>query len=150
VIDPCRYCSSERVAAVIDKRIEASPTAGNKYRTRCLGCGRWLPCCSAADFQTADHQHVLPRDADPDAEDPTVPAEEFDGAVDGVSGATDDSPDVATDGGQPVDDDRDENDDAHRFECPKCEGSVEGYPDECPHCEVGYNWPDEAESGGEH
>ncbi|AAY24948.1 ORF 22 [Haloarcula hispanica virus SH1] len=94
VIEPCQYCASERVAAVLDKRIEASPTAGNKYRKRCLSCSRWLPMCGAADFQTAEHQHVLPRGADPESEDPTVPAEEFDGDVDGVQTApTEDSPD---------------------------------------------------------
>lgn len=151
MIEPCRYCASERVAAVLDKRIEQAPTAGNKYRKRCLGCGRWLPCCSAADFQTADHQHVLPRDADPEAEDPTVPAEEFDGPVDGLSsGVSNDTPKaVATDGGEveDVEEDDQEEPDRNHFECPACGGDVVGRPDECPHqgCGVPYNWPDETE-----
>jgi hypothetical protein len=147
VIDPCDECKSERVAAVVDKRIEAAPTPGNKYRTRCLNCERWLPMCSAADFQTADIQHVLPRDADPEADDPTVPADEYDGVVSSPST----TPEAMTDGGQDLADDEgddgdDENHDVHRFECPKCGRPVEGYPNSCPHpdCGVSYNWPDEA------
>ena len=153
MIEPCQYCASERVAAVLDKRIEKSPTAGNKYRKRCLACERWLPMCSAGDFQTAEHQHVLPADVDPDEDDPTVPAVEFNGAVDGLSGATDataDTPEALTDGGEDVepDGDGDEEPDVNTFDCPGCGGHVEGYPDECPHdgCGVPYNWPDDPEN----
>ncbi|AGC65543.1 hypothetical protein K745_gp18 [Haloarcula hispanica virus PH1] len=174
VIEPCQYCASERVAAVLDKRIEASPTAGNKYRKRCLSCSRWLPMCGAADFQTADHQHVLPRGADPESDDPTVPAEDFDGQVDGVqTAAPSDGPppcqdpyceedataasghtwcdeheghngqQVATDGGEPVEEADDEQQDVNEFDCPECGVAVEGYPDECPGCGVPYQWDDE-------
>lgn len=101
--------------------------------------------CSAGDFQTADHQHVLPRDADPDDEDPTVPAEEYDGPVDGVSGAsTDSTPEVLTDGGEVKDED--ENEDENTFDCPECGEHVVGYPDECPECGVPYRWNDEEEN----
>lgn len=146
MIEPCQYCASERVAAVLDKRMEKSPTAGNKYRKRCLSCGRWLPMCSAADYQTAEHQHILPADADPDDDDPTVQAAEFNGAdtASADAGDQDDPPEVRADGGEVVDDD-DEEPDVNRFACPECGNPVEGYPDECPHpgCGVPYNWPDE-------
>lgn len=95
--------------------------------------------CSAADFQTADHQHVLPADADPDGEDPTVPAEEFDGVVDGLASAasSDDSPTAMTDGGEDMDDQESEE---NEFDCPNCGTHLTGYPDECPECEVPYRW----------
>ena len=143
MIDPCRYCQSEKVAAVLDKRIEKSPTAGNKYRQRCLECERWLPCCSAADFQTADHQHVLPADVDADDPDPTVPVAEFSGPVDGVKGGT---PTAVTDGGQDTDDSdvEDDESESNEFDCPGCGGHVEGFPEYCPHddCGVPYDWED--------
>ena len=144
MIEPCQYCASERVAAVLDKRMEASPTAGNKYRQRCLSCERWLPMCSAADFQTAEHQHVLPRDTDAEEDDPTVPANEYDGPVDGVSTAqsADGDEEAMTDGGEVQDGESADRDDVNRFECPKCGDQVEGYPESCPHdgCGVPYQW----------
>ena len=142
MIEPCQYCASERVAAVLDKRMEHSPTAGNKYRKRCLSCERWLPMCSAGDFQTAEHQHVLPRDADPDDDEPTVPADEFDGPVDGLATrGGDDAPTAMTDGGEDLDDqDDEEHDDVNEFDCPECDTHLTGYPDECPDCGVPYRW----------
>lgn len=145
MIEPCRYCASERVAAVLDKRMEKSPTAGNKYRKLCLACSRWLPMCGAADFQTADHQHVLPADADPDDEEPTVPAEEYDGPVDGLATAAsgdDEAPTAMTDGGTDLDD-QDDEEHVNEFDCPECGEHLTGYPDECPTCEVPYRWDDE-------
>lgn len=142
MIEPCEYCASQRVAAVLDKRIEQSPRAGNKYRQRCLNCGRWLPCCSAADFQTADHQHVLPRDSDPEADDPTVPVEEFDGEVDGISAGSNDTPTAMTDGGTDIEDEEDDVE-QNEFNCPKCGVRVVGHPDECPDCGVPYQWDEE-------
>jgi len=143
VIEPCKYCQSQRVAAVLDKQIEARPTAGNKYRKRCLDCGRWLPCCSTADFQAADRQHVLPRGVDRESENPTVPVEEFGGDVDGLQSADSGGTDTAvTDGGPETtaDNSDSDGDDANRFDCPKCGDSVTGQPDECPHCGAGYKW----------
>lgn len=150
MIEPCQYCASERVAAVLDKRIEAAPTAGNKYRKRCLGCSRWLPCCSAADFQTADIQHVLPRDADRDGDDPTVPVADFDGDVEGVKTAgdvRDDTPTAMTDGGTDQDEEEEDDQDANLFECPSCGQQVVGYPEKCPHgdCGVPYRWDNDNE-----
>ena len=104
-VDPCGFCSSTRVAVVIDKRIEASPTPGNKYRKRCLACDKWLTMASTAEFETCDFKHVLPRDADPDAEDPTVPADEYDGKVRSAltpeqhAQRRDDSTELVADGG---------------------------------------------------
>lgn len=80
MMDECRYCASERVVPVLDVRIEESPTAGNKYRTRCLGCERWLPMTSADTFETHLRPHILPKSADPEADDPTIPLEEWDRA----------------------------------------------------------------------
>lgn len=99
--------------------------------------------CSAGDFQAADHQHVLPAAADPDAEESTVPVDEFDGAVEGLSAAvSNDTPEAMTDGGQDVEDDDDEEPERNHFQCPACGGNVVGHPDECPHdgCGVPYDW----------
>jgi len=170
VIDPCKYCSSTRVAVVLDKRIQASPTPGNKYRKRCLECSRWLPMASAAQFETAKFRHVLPRDADPEGEEPTVPAEEFDGQVRSAltpeqhaerrAEAADEVAEVLADGGtegvekpddgeaEAADDDQDDEDDGddqddeeHTFECPRCHARNTGYPEECEGgCGAVYDW----------
>lgn len=158
MIEPCEHCGSERIAAVLWKKIEQSPRAGNKYRLRCLDCGRWLPCCSKGEFQTADRQHVLPADVDPDSETPTVPVGDYDGPVDGLREPPTGEPEdgMAADGsGGTVDDDDDagqEHDDGddepvNEFQCPPSHGgcgkTVTGYPDECPHCGAGYDWKNE-------
>ncbi|AFD02294.1 putative protein 13 [Haloarcula hispanica icosahedral virus 2] len=146
MIEPCKYCQSQAVAAVLDKQIEARPTAGNKYRKRCLGCQRWLPCCSTADFQAADRQHVLPRGVDRDSEQPTVPVEEYDGQVDGIqagNSANSTNQRAMTDGGQPVvaeDTDDESGEEVNEFDCPACDEHVEGQPDDCPECGVPYQW----------
>jgi len=106
--------------------------------------------CSAGDFQTAEHQHVLPADVDLDDEDPTVPAEEFNGTVDGLATAasSDDAPQAMTDGGEDLDehdDGDDEQDDVNEFDCPKCGTHLTGYPDECPDCAVPYRWDADGE-----
>lgn len=142
MIEPCKYCQSQAVAAVLDKQIEARPTAGNKYRKRCLDCQRWLPCCSTADFQAADRQHVLPRGVDREANQPTVPVEEYDGQVDGVQAG--DEANTAnramTDGGQPQVADESDDSEVNTFDCPACSEHVEGQPEECPECGVEYQW----------
>lgn len=157
----CRYCSSGRVVPVLLKRIERSPTAGNKYRLWCQGCERWLPFCGEDDYATSLHPHVLPADGDPDqAGEHIVPLEEYDYAdewrdlVERVEG---DRPDpqpgtAVADGGtvqtdqQHADDEREDSEDSedvevvNRFECPGCGEDVEGYPSECPDCGATYNW----------
>lgn len=155
MMDECRHCSSGRVVPVLDVRIEQSPTAGNKYRTRCLECGRWLPMCGADDYENHLHPHVLPKDADPQAEDPTVPLEEWDNSerfqevLDRLEDYADrDRPYtvVAADGGEQiedVDDDEPADDEPENlFECPAtgCDRVNEGYPDECPACGATYDW----------
>lgn len=139
MIDPCEHCGSERVAAVLWKQIEQSPRSGNKYRLRCLNCGKWLPCCSAADFQAADRRHVLPADVDPDADDPTVPVADYDGQVDGIQGATDGDDGLRADGGTD-DQPQTDQDDRNEFDCPACGSHQTGYPDECPDCGAPYNF----------
>ena len=164
----CRYCASGRVVPVLLKRIERSPTAGNKYRLFCQGCERWLPFCGESDYRQALHPHVLPADGDPDeAAEHIVPLEDYDYGpewADLVEQATGDRPDpesgmAMADGGdgveeadeadddqadeEPESDDEDGEDDVeviNRFECPGCGATVEGYPDECPTCEAPYNW----------
>lgn len=116
MIDECRYCHSKRVVPVLDKRIERSPKAGNKYRTRCLSCQRWLPMTSESAFKNHANPHVLPADADPDEDGSAIPLEEYDYQDEwedlaeqaGVGGGA-----VATDGGEDVEeagDDRDDRD----------------------------------------
>lgn len=75
--DECRYCASERVAPVLDKRIEQAPTAGNKYRTRCLACWRWLPMTSSDAWENSQKRWVLPADADPDNDDNLVTSRDY-------------------------------------------------------------------------
>lgn len=166
MIEACEYCGSERVAAVLDKRIEKSHQAGNKYRQRCLYCSRWLLMCSTADFQTAEHQHVLPADADPEGDDPTLPAEEYGefvratdtrratvkptdeiAADDPATPAGLDDGRLVTDGGVdqvPETADEPETQPVNEFDCPSCGEPQTGFPDRCPHdeCGVPYNWPE--------
>lgn len=146
----CEYCASRRVVPVLLKRIERSPTAGNKYRRFCQGCERWLPFCGESDYRQALHPHVLPADGDPDdAAEHIVPLEDYDYGpewADLVERATGDRPDAEalTDGGQDVQDDESDEGEPeqviNQFDCPGCGETVEGYPDECPTCGAPYNW----------
>jgi phage FluMu protein Com len=169
-VDPCGFCSSTRVAVVIDKRIEASPTPGNKYRKRCLACDKWLTMASTAEFETSDYKHVLPRDADPDADDPTVPADEYDGKVRSAltpeqhAQRRDDSTELVADGGTEDVEQPDEDDEGHKGNSdtsPSTSESSETSEDrddgddsdeehtfECPRCHaVNTGYPEECEGG---
>jgi len=157
VSDECEYCGSERVAPVLDKRIEQSPTAGNKYRTRCLSCWRWLPMTSADAWKESQLSKVLPATADPEQPDNLVEPEEApDGRLEelkekvasqGVD--THQGEEVAADGGQPevedVEDDEQDEEEANTFDCPAtdCGATHSGYPDECDECGAPYKWGDE-------
>lgn len=143
--EPCKYCGSDAVAAVLDKKIEESTGAGNKFRQRCLNCRRWLPCCKAAVFQAADERHVLPVDADRDGDDPTIPVEEYDGDVEGTKTASDsaNSTDAAADGLR-----SDGGGQVNSFNCPNCGDHVTGYPEECPNCGAGYDWDASGDDSG--
>lgn len=122
MMDECRYCGSGRTVPVLDVRMEGQPHGGNPYRSRCLGCSRWLPMASKQDFKDHLHPHVLPKDGDPESDDDTIPLEEwdraerFEGVVERLAAYRDrDRPyAVATDGGtdEPVDDDPDQDDPA--------------------------------------
>lgn len=161
--EPCEYCASERVVPVLDKRIEKAPRAGNKYRTRCLGCWRWLPMTSKAAFKQHENSHILPADADPEKEDNLVALDDYDYRDEieelvekqerqrAADVAADGGKVLATDGGQDVpesetptveDDDDEEQGERNRFECPAtgCGATVDGRPEECPECEAPYNW----------
>jgi len=161
VCEPCRYCASERVVPVLDKRIEQSDNAGNKYRTRCLNCGRWLPMTSADEFEDHDDPHVLPADQDPEGDDPTIPIHEYDYADETAELAAKidnqgvETQPAVTDGGQEIEDDDQEDDgdddlrpvEEHTFECPAtgCESTLTGFPESCSECGAGpFNWPENA------
>lgn len=150
-MDECRYCGSGRTVPVLDVRMEGQPHGGNPHRARCLGCQRWLPMASKDDFKNHLHPHVLPRDADPDRDDCTIPLEEWDRSerfeqvVERLNAYRErDRPyAVATDGGQERVDDQesdDQDEESNRFDCPACGVGVEGYPDECPDCGARYDW----------
>jgi rubrerythrin len=105
---------------------------------------------SRAAFENHPQPHVLPADADPDEEGSTVPIADYDYGPEWADLAerVDDlneseAPEVdepeaekaLTDGGtEPV----------NTFVCgyTGCGETVEGYPDQCPHCEGNYNWTD--------
>ena len=170
-VDPCGFCSSTRVAVVIDKRIEASPTPGNKYRKRCLACDKWLTMASTAEFETCEYKHVLPRDADPDAEDPTVPADEYDGKVRSAltpeqhAQRRDDSTELVADGGTEDVEQPDEDDEGHKGNSDTSpstsepsetsedrdegdESDGEEHTFECPRCHaLNTGYPEECEGG---
>lgn len=155
----CEYCGADDVVPVIDKRIERRPTAGNKYRQRCLACWRWHPCCAAEDWETHDDARILPADADPDNEENLLTPEEWERekaeeereqkqnerlkeVKERVGGG-----EVATDGagddqdhGDDVEDSDDEVEETNEFDCPECGEHVTGFPDECPACGVPYRW----------
>lgn len=119
----CRYCASERVVPVLDKRLHNSPSAGNPFRSRCMGCERWLPMTTKAAFKQSPDAMVMPPDQDPD--DPAlVPFDEYDYAdkLSDLAAKVDDSP--------------------NQFVCPVegCEADHTGYPDECDDCGTEYNW----------
>lgn len=165
----CRYCGCEKVVPVLDKRIEQSPKAGNKFRTACIGCNRWLPMTSEEVFRSHDRPHVLPlegvpklsSDEDPDVED-VVPLEDYDygpelaDLVERISGdggqtaATDGGQDVPETGDDDVEDELEDDDEEaeNRFQCPatNCDAVHVGHPDECTDpvegegCGIGYNW----------
>jgi len=152
----CKWCGSKRVVPVLDKRIERSPKTGNKFRVYCLACDRWMPFTSDKEYRDHLHPHVLPADADPEADDPTVPLEDYDYGPewrDLAERTARSRPEqqAATDGGEVVEEDDeadavdgDEPEPVNRFDCPGagCEAVVEGEPDECPACGVGYDWSD--------
>lgn len=162
--DECRYCASERVAPVLDKRIEQAPTAGNKYRTRCLSCWRWLPMTSSDAWEDSQKRWVLPADADPDNDDNLVTSRDYGHpeaeeelaekvGAQGVDQYTEDGQAVATDGGEDdaeaapeVDDDQaDQAEPENEFSCPSCGHDNTGFPNECVGCGAPYNWPEQAE-----
>lgn len=151
--DECNYCGSGRVVPVLDVRMEGQPHGGNPYRSRCLGCARWLPMASKSDFKNHLHPHVLTKESDPKGDSPTIPLEEWDysaryeAVLERIESYADrDRPysaAAATDGGEAredVDDQADDVDATNVFECPNCSDQVTGYPDECPHCARGYTW----------
>lgn len=152
--DECRYCGSERTVPVLDARMEGQPHGGNPYKWRCLGCSRWLPLATKEAFKQHHRPHVLPKDADPEADGCTIPLEDWDRPerfdeirerIESYRGRKRPYA-LVTDGGDDtdevdVDDDQDDVEESpNRFECPTCGEEVTGYPDECPHCEAGYNW----------
>lgn len=153
--DECRFCGSERVVPVLDKRIEQSPTAGNKYRTRCLTCWRWLPMTSGDHWKEHPNAKVLPADADPEENDNLVDAED---AEDGrlaelqekVSNRGVSAERAVTDGGEEPsvkEESDDEQEDVNRFTCPaeSCDNEMTGYPDKCGTCGTPYTWDSEEE-----
>ncbi|APW99400.1 hypothetical protein CHINAEXTREME_17200 [Halobiforma lacisalsi AJ5] len=139
------------------KRIERSEKPGNKYRTFCWGCESWGPMTSGQHFRESLHPHVLPADGDPDDPEDVIPLEEYDYEdewEDLVDDVVDRRTDRARADGSPDDNPPDDNSKStdenpvsggHEFECPNCETDVTGYPDNCPHCSVPYNWGDNRE-----
>ena len=156
MMEECRYCDSERTVPVLD-RSAVGPHGGNPYRARCLDCRRWLPMTDKETFRKHLRPHVLPKgvDAQDDGEI-VVPIEnseesgEWADVMERIENyrdrerpyATWDAAQQAvTDGGEEVDDDEgDDVEEVNRFPCPGCEETVEGRPDECPHCGAEYNW----------
>lgn len=93
---------------------------------------------SKAAFQNHPHPHVLPADADPQEEGSILPLEEYDYGPEWADLAekvaarnNSDQQEAIADGGE-----------VNTFECGAtgCGETVEGYPDECPHCGAAYNW----------
>lgn len=151
--ETCRYCSEPAVVPVLDKNIERSPKAGNKFRRFCLACTRVLPMTSEEYFREHDRPHVLQvgDSLDPDEPGSVVPLNEYDYGPewDDLADQIQNGQTAATDGGESdrssddVDDAGDDADDeeANRFECPRrdCDEVHDGYPDECD-CGAVYNW----------
>lgn len=125
VMDECRYCYAEAVVPVLDKRLHNSPTAGNPFRSRCMGCERWLPMTGKDAFKEHPDSMVLPADQDPDDPDLVLFTEyDYQDELDQLAkkverGGTD-----------------------NEFRCPAdgCEADHTGYPDECGECGVPYDW----------
>lgn len=158
----CRYCGSTAVVPVLDKRIENSPTAGNKFRTICQGCDRWLPMCGKEDWQEHPEPHVLPADEDPNDDPTLVPLEEYDYQDEleelaerveeqGVESEPEeavadggDEPDLEADDGDGEESEDVEEEPVNTFECPACGAGQTGYPDECSECGAPYEWGEEA------
>lgn len=152
--DECRYCGEHSVVPVLDKSIERSPTGGgNKYRRRCLSCYRWAPMTSREHYEQHAHPHVLPVDADSDAEGSCVPLEEYDYGPEwedlaervgaGESDESGPSADVTTANEQPVmTDGGTDEEPENSFVCPYdgCDAEHTGYPDECDACGAVYEW----------
>lgn len=145
--DTCKYCHSTSAVPVLDKRIEKSPKPGNKYRSACLNCERWLPLASEAEFRGHPRPHVLPADAGSDEVDRLIPLEEYDYGdewADLVQQETDQQAQQAiADGGEEPDrDDGDGDETINRFECPAtgCTRTNEGKPASCPGCGAVYQW----------
>lgn len=121
----CRYCASQRVVPVLDKRLHNAPNAGNHFRERCLGCERWLPMTTKERFKNHPEAKVMPPDQNPD--NPTlVDFEEYDYA------------DELAELAEKVE----ENGTDNHFVCPVegCEAEHDGYPDECGACGTKYDW----------
>lgn len=144
----CRYCHALRVVPVLDKRIERSPRAGNKYRTFCHNCGSWGPMTSEDHFRSSLHPHVLPADGDPNQPDSELVAlENYDYGDEWADlrekVTADRAARARADGGVPldeIDDPHSDEPDENEFNCPDCDHHVSGFPDECPNCGRGYNW----------
>ena len=156
--EECRYCKRDAVVPVLDKSIERNPAGGgNKYRRRCTACDRWAPMCSEDHYRDHAHPHVLPVDADADAEGSILPLEQYDygpewnDLVDRVT-ESDPSPseepspsDAAggagrramTDGGEVADDDEPSG---NVFDCPWCGEQQHGKPECCGDCGAEYEW----------
>lgn len=160
--DECDGCDDAAVVPVLDKGIERSPTPGNKFRQRCLACGRWHTMTSEEAFRSHDHPHVLPLGEDGDAIESLVPLEDYqygpewrdlaarigddveepDGEVVGHSGG---GKDAMTDGGvntEPATVEEEDDEPENLFVCPyeDCETEHTGYPEECGGCGGIYNW----------
>lgn len=121
----CRYCASERVVPVLDKRLHNSPSAGNHFRDRCLHCERWLPRTSKQRFIEHANSKVLPPDSDP--QNPTlVDLSDYEFA-DELNELIEKSENSGTE---------------NEFRCPVdgCEAEHDGYPDYCEECGTKYNW----------
>jgi rRNA maturation protein Nop10 len=145
--DECPHCGSGRTVPVLDVRMRGQPHGGNPYRARCLGCDRWLPMASKEDFKNHLHPHVLRKDADPDADDCTIPLEDWDRADDyqevlkRLERYRDrERPyEIATDG-DGTDETEQQAERTNNFACPACDEERTGYPDRCPDCGATYNW----------
>lgn len=141
--EDCHLCYSKRVVPVLDKRIERSPKAGNKYRRYCLHCESWLPMTSTKHFQQSLHPHILPADGDPQNPADVIPCDEY-----GYERETADLLDKMNRNGRAARHSSNENGSRsvieppseHEFECPSCRKSVGGYPLECPNCTISYDW----------